>query len=54
MEALKLCLIEKAKISYARKLFNEIFMGNVVYYDVDSYQRMLDIIPTIEKMERKV
>ena len=49
MESLQLRPIEKAKISCARKLFNEISTENVVYHDVDSYQSMLDIMPSIEK-----
>lgn len=35
MESLELRPIEKAKISYARKLFNEIYTENVVYHEVD-------------------
>lgn len=49
LESLQLRPIEKAKISCAKKLFNEISTDNVVYHDVDSYQRLLDIMPTIEK-----
>ncbi len=49
MESLQLRPIEKAKISCARKLFNEISTENVVYHDVDSYQSLLNIMPTIEK-----
>lgn len=49
MESLQLRPIEKSKISCARKLFNEISTDNVVYHDVDSYQSLLDIMPTIEK-----
>lgn len=49
METLELRPIEKAKISCARKLFNEISTENVVYHDVDSYQSLLNIMPTIEK-----
>lgn len=33
----------------ARRLFNEISTDNVVYHDVDSYQNLLNIMPTIEK-----
>ena len=33
----------------ARKLFNEISTDNVVYHDVDRYQNLLNIMPTIEK-----
>ena len=49
MESLQLRPIERAKISCARKLFNEISTDNVVYHDVDSYQSLLNIMPTIEK-----
>ncbi len=49
MESLQLRPIEKAKISCARKLFNEISTDNVVYHDVDSYQSLLNIMPSIQK-----
>ena len=49
MDSLELRPIEKAKISCARKLFNEISTENVVYHDVDSYQSLLKIMPTIDK-----
>lgn len=49
MESLELRPIEKAKISCARKLFNEISTENVVYHDVDSYQSLLNIMNSIEK-----
>ena len=49
MESMQLRPIEKAKISCARKLFNEISTDNVVYHDVDSYQSLLNIMPSIEK-----
>lgn len=44
MESLQLREIEKAKISCARKLFNEISTENVVYHDVDSYQNLLNVM----------
>lgn len=47
MESLELRPIEKAKISCARKLFNEISTENVVYHDVDSYQSLLNIMNSI-------
>lgn len=47
MESLELRPIEKAKISCARKLFNEISTENVVYHDVDSYQSLLSIMNSI-------
>lgn len=49
MESLQLRPIEKAKISCSRKLFNEISTDSIVYHDVDSYQSLLNIMPTIEK-----
>ncbi|MCA0385329.1 MAG: DEAD/DEAH box helicase family protein [Firmicutes bacterium] len=44
MESLNLRPIEQAKISCAKKLFNEISTSNVKYHDVDSYQSLLDIM----------
>ena len=51
LESMQLRPIEKAKISCARKLFNEISTDNVVYHDVDSYQSLLNIMPSIEKKQ---
>ncbi|MDU7926418.1 MAG: hypothetical protein E7J43_05900 [Finegoldia magna] len=53
MESLQLRPIEKAKISCARKLFDEIYTENVVYHDVDSYQSLLNIMPSIKKVNLK-
>ncbi len=53
MESLELRPIEKAKISCARKLFNEISTESVVYHDVDSYQSLLNIMNSIEKQVAK-
>lgn len=47
MESLELRPIEQAKISCAKKLFNEMSTSKVVYHDVDSYQSLLDIIEFI-------
>lgn len=47
MESLNLRPIEQAKISCAKKLFNEISTSNVKYHDVDSYQTLLDIMSKI-------
>lgn len=47
MESLQLRPIEKAKISCAKKLFNEISTEDVVYHDVDSYQSLLNIMSTL-------
>lgn len=44
MESLQLRPIEQAKISCAKKLFNEISTSAVKYYDVDSYQSLLDVM----------
>ena len=47
MESLELRPIEQAKISCARKLFNEMSTSKVVYHDVDSYQSLLNIMNSI-------
>lgn len=52
MESLQLRPIEKAKICCAKKLFNEISTENVVYHDVDNYQKLLDIMDHIDKKHR--
>lgn len=52
MESLQLRPIEKAKISCAKKLFNQISTEDVIYHDVDSYQSLLNIMPTIEKFRQ--
>lgn len=44
METLNLRPIEKAKIDCARKLFSTLSTADVVYHEVDSYQRLLDIL----------
>ena len=44
MESLNLRPIEQAKISCAKRLFNELSTEDVVYHDVDSYQSLLDIM----------
>ena len=48
MESLNLRPIEQAKISCAKKLFNEISTNNVRYHDVDSYQSLLNIMNEIK------
>lgn len=48
MESLNLRPIEQAKISCAKKLFNEISTSNVKYHDVDSYQSLLEVISSIK------
>ena len=47
MESLELRPIEQAKISCAKKLFNEMSTSNVVYHEVDSYQNLLNIMNSI-------
>jgi type III restriction enzyme len=47
MDSLNLKPIESAKISCARKLFNEISTSKVKYHDVDSYQSLLNIMRTL-------
>lgn len=47
MESMSLRPIEKAKISCARKLFNEISTENVKYHDVDSYQSLLEVMKSL-------
>lgn len=39
--------IEEAKITCAKKLFNEISTAGVKYHDVDSYQSLLEIMETL-------
>ena len=48
MESLNLRPIEQAKISCAKKLFNEISTSQVRYHDVDSYQSLLNIMNTLK------
>ena len=47
MESMDLRPIEQAKISCAKKLFNEISTDDVVYDQVDSYQNLLSIMNAI-------
>lgn len=47
MKSLELRPIEQAKISCAKKLFNEISTSKVKYNDVDSYQSLLNIMNSI-------
>lgn len=47
MDSLNLRPIEQAKISCAKKLFNEMSTSNVKYHDVDSYQSLLNIMSSI-------
>lgn len=47
MDSLELRPIERAKISCARKLFNELSNSTVKYHDVDSYQTLLKVINSL-------
>ena len=44
MDSLELRPIEQAKISCAKKLFNELSTSHVKYHEVDSYQNLLNIM----------
>ena len=47
MDDLQIRPIEDAKISCAKKLFNEMSTIGVKYHDVDSYQSLLTVIETL-------
>lgn len=47
MSSMDLRAVEKAKIDCAKKLFNEISTEDVVYYEVDSYESLIGIMPTL-------
>lgn len=47
MDSLNLRPIEQAKISCAKKLFNDISTSNVKYHDIDSYQSLLNVMNTL-------
>ena len=47
MESLNLRPIEQAKISCAKKLFNEMSTSKVKYHDVDSYQSLLNMMKSL-------
>lgn len=47
MESLNLRPIEQAKISCAKKLFNEMSTSKVKYHDIDSYQNLLTVMKSI-------
>lgn len=47
MESLELRPVEQAKISCAKKLFNEMSTSSVKYHDVDSYQSLLNIMNSL-------
>ena len=47
MEPLKRKPVEKAKIQCAERLFNNISTSRVRYYAVNSYQELLNVIPSL-------
>lgn len=47
MDSLELRPIEQAKISCAKKLFNELSTSEVKYHDVDTYQNLLSVIDSL-------
>jgi type III restriction enzyme len=47
MDSLQLRPIEKAKITCAKKLFNELSTSEVKYHDVDTYENLLTIIESL-------
>ena len=47
MDSLNFRQIERAKISCAKKLFNEMSTGNVKYCDVDSYENLLNVMKSL-------
>lgn len=47
MSSMDLRAVEKAKIDCAKKLFNEISTEDVVYHEVDSYESLMGIMPTL-------
>lgn len=47
MQSMELRPIEKAKISCAKKLFNELSTNEVKYHEVDSYQSLLNVMNSL-------
>ncbi|MBU3192628.1 type III restriction-modification system endonuclease [Clostridium algidicarnis] len=47
MDSLQLRPIEQAKITCAKKLFNELSTSEVKYHDVDTYQNLLTVIDSL-------
>ena len=47
MDSLNLRPIEQAKISCAKKLFNEMSTSKVKYHEVDSYQNLLNVMKSL-------
>lgn len=48
LDSMELRPIEQAKISCAKKLFNNISTSKVVYHDVDSYENLLNIMNAMQ------
>lgn len=48
MDSMNLKPIETAKINCAKKLFNDMSSNNVRFHEVDSYQKLLDIMKSID------
>ena len=47
MESMELRGIEKAKIACAKRLFNEMSGSDVRYHEVDSYEKLLEVMQSI-------
>ena len=47
MESMELRGIEKAKIDCAKKLFNEMSDSDVRYHEVNSYEKLLEVMQTL-------
>ena len=47
MDSLQLRPIEQAKITCAKKLFNEFSTSEVKYHDVDTYQNLLTVMENL-------
>jgi len=48
MDSMQLKGVEKAKIDCAKKLFNNLSTSHVRYHEVDSYQKLLDVMKSME------
>ena len=47
MDSMELRGVEKAKIACAKKLFNEMSDSNVRYHEVDSYEKLLEVMQNL-------
>lgn len=52
MNSLEISTKEKLKIESAKKLFNEISTEDIVYHEVESYERLLNIMPDVKKNKK--